>query len=117
MGKSENRATLTHSTCGYSNAGPDAPNGAEEWLNCGITSGGWTPPHLGLDNLKVESLHADGVFAPCAPYFWAFEQYGNAHGSEYPKSVSCTLLTRSSPHSTRFFRHARVHLQPLGHWW
>lgn len=74
-------AVLTISTCGNSNASPDAPNGAEEWLNCGLTSGGWSPPHLGLGDLVTESLHADGVFAPCAPYFWAFEQHGAANGS------------------------------------
>lgn len=72
---------LTSSTCGNSNASPDAPNGAEEWLNCGLTSGGWSPPHLGLGDLVTASLDASGVFAPCAPYFWAFEQHGAANGS------------------------------------
>lgn len=72
--------SISDGTCGNSNASPDAPNGAEEWLNCGLTSGGWSPPHLGLGDLVTESLHADGVFAPCAPYFWAFEQHGAANG-------------------------------------
>lgn len=67
--------------CGWSNAGPDAPNGSEDWLNCGLEGAGWTPPFLGLGDIKAAPLTADGIFAPCAPYFWAFEQYGGEFGS------------------------------------
>lgn len=88
---------LTNSTCGDSRASSDAPNGAEDWLNCGLTSGGWSPPHLGLDQLVTQSLHADGVFAPCAPYFWAFEQYGNANGSKSLLLLSVCCTDHQSP--------------------
>ena len=102
---------LTSSTCGDSRASSDAPNGAEDWLNCGLTSGGWSPPHLGLDQLVTQTLHADGVFAPCAPYFWAFEQYGNANGSKSLSRLSrCPVLTTSSPHPSRLFRYAGINL-------
>ena len=74
--------------CGWSNAGPDTPNGSEDWLNCGINSGGWTPPFLGLHDVKAAPLTADGIFAPCADYIWAFEQYGGEFGSESPQRIA-----------------------------
>jgi hypothetical protein len=68
--------------CGWCNSSPGAPNGAEEWLNCGIHSGGWTPPYLALNQVVAADLNANGIFAPCAPYFDLFTQYGGEFGSE-----------------------------------
>ena len=97
--------------CGWSNASPDAPNGSEDWLNCGVTSGGWTPPFLALGDVKAAPLTADGIFAPCAPYFWAFEQYGGEFGSEYIFSPPLLpLLMSSSTHHARIICHAGVNV-------
>ena len=74
---------INDARCGWSNAGPDTPNGSEDWLNCGVNSGGWTPPFLGLQDVKAAPLTADGIFAPCADYLWAFEQYGGEFGSRF----------------------------------
>jgi len=67
---------MTDGPCGWCGSSDDAPNGSEDWLNCGLNGGGWTPPHLTLDKLIYKPLSGDGVFAPCKDYFWAFEQFG-----------------------------------------
>lgn len=69
-----------NSACGWCSSSNDAPNGSEDWLNCGLSGDGWNPPHLTLDKLIYKSLSGDGVFAPCQDYFWAFEQFGAQYG-------------------------------------
>lgn len=67
---------VTDSTCGWSGATEDQPNGAEDWLNCGLNGGGWTPPHVSIDQLIAAELDSSGVFSPCSAYFDKFKQYG-----------------------------------------
>ncbi|WVQ75836.1 hypothetical protein IAR50_005469 [Cryptococcus sp. DSM 104548] len=67
---------ITDGTCGYSNSDSDSPNGAEDWLNCGLTSGGWTPPMVTVDQLIAVELSADGIFSSCADYIDKFNTYG-----------------------------------------
>ncbi|WVO18409.1 hypothetical protein L204_106126 [Cryptococcus depauperatus] len=72
--------TITDPTCGYSNADEHSPNGAEDWLNCGINNGGWTPPHVTVDQLITKDLSGDGIFAPCSAYIDKFNQYASQYG-------------------------------------
>ncbi|KAJ9107817.1 hypothetical protein QFC19_002723 [Naganishia cerealis] len=45
---------LRDATCGECGATPDAPNGSEDWINCGMKSAnGWTPPKVTYDQLRV----------------------------------------------------------------
>ncbi|ODO07820.1 hypothetical protein I350_03399 [Cryptococcus amylolentus CBS 6273] len=67
---------ITDSTCGYSNADSDSPNGSEDWLNCGLTGAGWTPPMVTVDQLIAVELSADGTFSACADYIDKFNTYG-----------------------------------------
>ncbi|GAA5920242.1 hypothetical protein JCM1841_000438 [Sporobolomyces salmonicolor] len=71
--------------CGESGASSEYPNGAESWLNCGISkndpSSGWTPPNgVTLDHITTVSIeHAlatNSVWKPCEPFIPLFEQIG-----------------------------------------
>ncbi|CAD6582735.1 MAG: hypothetical protein TREMPRED_003374 [Tremellales sp. Tagirdzhanova-0007] len=57
----------------------DEPNGTEDWLNCGINGGGWTPPMVRVDQLIASDLDANAAFAPCASYIDKFNQYGGQY--------------------------------------
>jgi len=56
------------------------PNGNIDWLNCGLSQGNpdgkWNPPMVNIHDVSVAELSADGVFAPCAPYFHLFRSIG-----------------------------------------
>ena len=76
-------------TCGSSGATDDFPNGAEDWLNCGISevnvNSGWTPPGgVTIDKIAYVSLEdamsQNSVWAPCKPYISLFEKWGAATG-------------------------------------
>jgi hypothetical protein len=60
-------------------------NGAQSWLNCGVTGGGWNPPPVKVTDLKVASL-ADSVkspnspFQPCSDFIDIFYQYAGEFG-------------------------------------
>ena len=63
------------------------PNGGESFLNCGIESGGWTPPPVKLDDLVMVNLSEalqdpDSPFKNCEPYLPLFNQYGDQTGSK-----------------------------------
>lgn len=61
-----------NSPCGENQADAAHPNGQQWWFNCGIDDNGWNPPHLTFDQIKYVDLSADGIYAPCAPYFDSF---------------------------------------------
>lgn len=44
---------MTDDTCGPCDATHEFPNGSEDWINCGMKAGGWTPPHVSFDQLRV----------------------------------------------------------------
>ncbi|KAK8847627.1 hypothetical protein IAR55_005486 [Kwoniella newhampshirensis] len=67
-------------TCGWCGSSDDQPNGSEDWLNCGLNGGGWTPPMVTVDQLIAADLSGEGVFAPCAPYIDKFNQYAAQYG-------------------------------------
>jgi len=61
------------------------PNGNIEWLNCGITHGGWTPPFVKLSDIISKDLVSaiedpKSPFKPCAPFVQTFEKYGKQFG-------------------------------------
>jgi len=69
------------SSCGSPDASPTSdertgPNGSIDWLNCGISKSNpnsqWNAPTLKISDIVVKELTADGVFAPCAPFFDMF---------------------------------------------
>ncbi|WWD21715.1 hypothetical protein CI109_106202 [Kwoniella shandongensis] len=72
--------SITDPTCGWCGANDDQPNGAIGWLNCGLDAGGWTPPHVTVDQLIAAELSSDGVFSPCASYIDKFNQYADQFG-------------------------------------
>jgi hypothetical protein len=58
------------------------PNGHEDFLNCGLTYGGWTPPMLHVSELVTVSLSTDGPLAPCASLVDLFTRYAQPFGCE-----------------------------------
>ncbi|KIJ67951.1 glycoside hydrolase family 23 protein [Hydnomerulius pinastri MD-312] len=61
------------------------PNGNIEFLNCGLTSGGWNPPLIHVNDIVSAELSAvayqeGSAFAPCKEYVPIFEKYGNKYG-------------------------------------
>jgi hypothetical protein len=70
--------SFVDSTCGKSGATEEVtktsgPNGAMDWLNCGLNGNGWTPPNVQLKDVLVMSLDEaleddNSPFHPCKPY-------------------------------------------------
>ena len=56
------------------------PNGHEDFLNCGILYGGWTPPTVHISELVTGPLVPDGPLAPCAAYIGLFTIVGQQFG-------------------------------------
>lgn len=61
------------------------PNGSIDFLNCGIDSGGWTPPSIHIKDVVVKSLSeaiqsSDSPFHACKPYVGFFNRYGDQYG-------------------------------------
>lgn len=55
------------------------PNGDIDWINCGITGGGWTPARVEIEQLITVSLASarNTAFSPCTDSIIAtFEKYG-----------------------------------------
>lgn len=86
---------VTDQTCGWSGADDDHPNGAQDWLNCGIDNGGWSPPHVSIDQLIAAELDSTGVFSPCAAYIDKFKQYG-AEFNVYPIMLASFAMQEST---------------------
>ncbi|RDB25477.1 Membrane-bound lytic murein transglycosylase F [Hypsizygus marmoreus] len=61
------------------------PNGNIDWLNCGVTSGGWNPPFIKVSDIKSVSLSGainsgKGPFLACTKYVHLFEKYAGQYG-------------------------------------
>ncbi|CAK9779720.1 unnamed protein product [Cutaneotrichosporon oleaginosum] len=78
--RGDQKLELKSSTCGPCPSSPEAPNGEQWWLDCGLDGAGWAPPHITLDQLKYIDLNGDGIFAPCTQYFDQFYRYGGEFG-------------------------------------
>ncbi|KAJ7163599.1 lysozyme-like protein [Mycena crocata] len=81
---------VTVDRCGYNGASKQitsdaGPNGSLDWLNCGITDGGWNPPRMTVDQIVAVDLaqalkSPDTPFSACAKYVRMFEKYANMYG-------------------------------------
>lgn len=64
------------------------PNGAIDWMNCGVNGGGWTPPFVHVTDLITVDLNVaisqGGPFTACSSFVWAFVQFGNQYGRKFP---------------------------------
>lgn len=70
--------SFVDSKCGKSGATEEVtktsgPNGAMDWLNCGVNEGGWTPPDVKMKDILVMSLDEaleedNSPFKACQPY-------------------------------------------------
>lgn len=68
--------------CPNPGASEDEPNGTQDFLNCGVESGGWSPPDVKLSDLKMLSPEQAGeskLFAPCKKHLWAFKNAAAKH--------------------------------------
>lgn len=89
--------SMNDAKCGWCNSDNDHPNGAQDWLNCGLNSGGWSPPHVTLNQLVTKELNPHGVFAPCTAYFDLFRQYGGEFGSKSALLLDLTSADAQFP--------------------
>ncbi|KAH9822281.1 family 23 glycoside hydrolase [Melampsora americana] len=58
------------------------PNGSQDFLNCGINSGGWSPAPVRMGMIKTVTLESEAAkttFAPCQKYNYIFEKYGQKY--------------------------------------
>lgn len=79
-----------HSNCGPTGATSQVtktsgPNGNIDWLNCGINNGGWRPPTLHVNDVKVKSLSSaindpGSPFKACSQYVPLFNRYAAQFG-------------------------------------
>ncbi|KAF9222574.1 glycoside hydrolase family 23 protein [Gyrodon lividus] len=77
-------------SCGPSGATQEitalsGPNGNINFLNCGLTSGGWTPPLIHVNDIVSVGLsqvayNEGSAFFPCKDYVPIFENYGQKYG-------------------------------------
>lgn len=73
------------------------PNGNIDWMNCGLTEGGWNPPHVTVNDVVTVNLYdalkdPNTPFKACSKYIDTFVNYANQHGSECimnPMTVQC----------------------------
>jgi len=61
------------------------PNGNIDFLNCGLTSGGWTPPLYHTDSIVSVELaevayNPGSAFSACQDFVPIFEKYGQIYG-------------------------------------
>ncbi|KAF9469901.1 lysozyme-like domain-containing protein [Collybia nuda] len=61
------------------------PNGSIDWLNCGLTEGGWKPPFVRIEDIVSVSLSnavnsGHGPFLACTQFVHLFEKYGGQFG-------------------------------------
>ncbi|KAG5638876.1 hypothetical protein H0H81_009179 [Sphagnurus paluster] len=61
------------------------PNGSIDWLNCGLTEGGWNPPFIRVTDIVSVPLSSalasgKGPFKACSQFVHMFEQYGAQFG-------------------------------------
>ncbi|KAH7888540.1 glycoside hydrolase family 23 protein [Phlebopus sp. FC_14] len=81
---------ISSGSCGSSGATAgvtalSGPNGHIDFLNCGLTEGGWTPPLIHVEDIVTSELsdvvYKDGsAFSNCKAYIPIFEKYGQQYG-------------------------------------
>lgn len=89
MARSKENKALIHIvdySCGDSGATEHitpttGPNGAIDWLNCGVEDQGWHPPHVSVDDIISKDFDAainepGSPFQGCGPFVGFFHKYG-----------------------------------------
>ncbi|KAJ7079117.1 lysozyme-like protein [Mycena belliarum] len=81
------------------------PNGSLDWLNCGINSGGWNPPYMGVNDIiaadLTQALTQPGTpFKACSDFVWMFEKYANQYGLKAIMLASFAMQESSCNPST-----------------
>ncbi|GIK05214.1 hypothetical protein Aspvir_009318 [Aspergillus viridinutans] len=73
------------------------PNGSEDWLNTGITSNGWNPPFLSIDDVYTISLQDfyNGIGSACAQYDGYFQSSASKYGVK-PVVLAVIAMQESS---------------------
>ena len=61
------------------------PNGNIDFLNCGLTSGGWTPPLIYITGIVTVELsqvayNSGSAFSACKDFVPLFDKYGRQYG-------------------------------------
>ncbi|KAI9929590.1 hypothetical protein ASPWEDRAFT_183944 [Aspergillus wentii DTO 134E9] len=73
------------------------PNGSEDWLNTGITSDGWDPPFLAIND--IYHINRDqfysGIGSPCKQYDGYFQTAGDNYGVD-PTILAVLAMQESS---------------------
>lgn len=68
------------------------PNGNIDFLNCGLTSGGWTPPLVHIDDIVSVELsqvayNPGSAFSACQDFVPLFEKYGQQYGGRFSPNI------------------------------
>lgn len=87
VGGSDGLISASNSSCGQSGAtrnitATSGPNGNIDWINCGITDGGWRPPVVHISDIVTVDLSSalkdsSSPFQACTPYASIFEKYAS----------------------------------------
>ena len=103
------------------------PNGNIDWMNCGLTEGGWNPPHVTVNDVVTVNLYdalkdPNSPFTACSPYIDTFYKYASQHGCKLSLS-GCTVMLLNQTCIASACYHDRVYcdagefLQPQRGWW
>ncbi|KAJ7072105.1 lysozyme-like protein [Mycena amicta] len=76
------------------------PNGSLEWLNCGLTSGGWNPPFIRVQDVQSTDLatalkSSSSPFHACAAYVDYFYEAADKYGLK-PIMLAAFAMQESS---------------------
>lgn len=92
-------ATAQEGACTPTQGGDGAcgPNGSETWLNSGLSSDGWSPPYIGIDDISHIPLedYYNGVGSNCAQYDAAFKSSGEKYNID-PAILAFIAMQESS---------------------
>ncbi|KAI0675291.1 hypothetical protein C8Q78DRAFT_1011494 [Trametes maxima] len=97
---------INDSSCGWPGATKDitataGPNGAIDWLNCGVEDGGgWRPPYVKVSDIVAVDLgqaiqDPHSPFKACSAYIETFTRHANEHGIP-PILVASIAMQESS---------------------
>ncbi|KAF8718629.1 Transglycosylase SLT domain, partial [Rhizoctonia solani] len=75
------------------------PNGSQDFLNCGVNTGGWRPPYITVGDLRYKDLGAElasgnSIFKNCAQYSDAI--YGASGETGLPPIMIASIMMQES---------------------
>ncbi|KAJ5770902.1 uncharacterized protein N7511_002953 [Penicillium nucicola] len=73
------------------------PNGSEDWLNTGLTTNGWNPPFLSINDIYHITLETfyNGIGAPCQQYDTYFQSAASKYSVD-PVFLAVIAMQESS---------------------